>query len=308
MSNFLVDALGNPIANRDVLPYDVSNSLNFPNLETNVTFDKRAKLYDAMGNPVVDYFAAKRAAKEVGMITNNEISGTVTNPGILNQNDKEQILFFESMAGANTIVVFEIPMPDSKDGSVFVIMRSIVSISVSTSRAKMPIIPLGENSVNGFALGNKTVAGSIIKALTFNDEFTQKVQFFTEKSLKERKDKFFYQLGTKTFFDSKTYEISHKHFDSIMKDDLVPFNIHTYSYSEYTGGSHKLLMNSIYGCTLINEGQVQSIENLITENTFTYVAKYAKLGQDVTKEYSHASFQNTETAMSGSKLLSQRKK
>ena len=65
-------------------------------------------------------------------------------------------------------------------------------------------------------------------------------------------------------------------------------------------------MNSIYGCTLINEGQVQSIENLVTENTFTYVAKYAKLGQNVTQDY--ASYQNTETAMTGSKLLAQRKK
>ena len=299
MSSILVDQLGNQIVNRDIIGVNPYDPLQSP-LNSNVSFSNN-KLVDAMGNVVPDFFAGRN---------NSNPTSTITNPGFLNKDDSNQTVFFESMSGVNTTVVFEIPMPNSKEGSVFVIMRSIISISVSTSRAKMPIIPLGENTVNGFALGNKTVAGSIIKALTFNDEFTQKIQFFTEKSLKDRKDKFFYQLGSKTFFDSGTYEISHKHFDSIMKDDLVPFNIHTYAFTEYPAASPKgrqrLIMNSIYGCTLINEGQVQSIENLITENTFTYVAKYAKLGQNVTQDY--ASFQTTETAMTGSRLLAQRKK
>lgn len=294
MSTFLVDQLGNPIVNRDVVGYDPYDSLN---LNTNISSLRQRKLVDAMGNEIPDYFADRKA---------QAIVDSISNPGFLNKNDIENFQIFESMSGSNTTVIFEIPMPDSKDGSVFILMRSIISISVSTSRAKMPIIPLGENTVNGFALGNKTVAGSIIKALTFNDEFTKQIQFFTEKSLKDRKNKFFYMLGSKTFFDSGTYEISHKNFDSIMRDDLVPFNIHTFSYSEYTGIKNKFLMNSIYGCTLINEGQVQSIENLITENTFTYVAKYAKLGQNVTQDY--ASYQNTETAMTGSRLLAQQKK
>ena len=296
MSSILVDQLGNPIVNRDVVGYNPYDPLQNP-LSTNVSFAGQKKLIDAVGNEIPDYYAGKRAQASIDKITN---------PGFLNDKGEEKIQIFESMSGANTIVIFEIPMPDSKDGSVFITMKSIISISVSTSRAKMPIIPLGENTVNGFALGNKTVAGSIIKALTFNDEFTKKIQFFTEKSLKDRKSKFFYMLGSKTFFDSGTYEISHKNFDSIMKDDLIPFNIHTFAHSEYTGLKNKFLMNSIYGCTLINEGQVQSIENLITENTFTYVAKYAKLGHNVTQDY--ASYQNTETAMTGSKLLAQRKK
>lgn len=295
MSSILVDQLGNQIVNRDIIGVNPYDPLQSP-LKSNVSFSSN-KLVDAMGNVVPDFFAGRN---------NPNPTSTITNPGFLNKNEGEKHTVFESMSGVNTTVIFEIPMPNSKDGSVFMVMRSIVSISVSTSRAKMPIIPLGENTVNGFALGNKTVAGSIIKALTFNDEFTKQIQFFTEKSLKDRKDKFYYQLGSKTFFDSGTYEISHKHFDSIMRDDLIPFNIHTFSYSEYTGVKNNFLMNSIYGCTLINEGQVQSIENLITENTFTYVAKYAKLGQNVTQDY--ASFQTTETAMTGSRLLAQRKK
>ena len=198
MSSILVDQLGNPIVNRDVVGYNPYDPLQNP-LSSNVSFAGQKKLIDAMGNEIPDYYAGKRAQASVDKITN---------PGFLNDKGEEKIQIFESMSGANTIVIFEIPMPDSKDGSVFITMKSIISISVSTSRAKMPIIPLGENTVNGFALGNKTVAGSIIKALTFNDEFTKKIQFFTEKSLKDRKNKFFYMLGSKTFFDSGTYEIS----------------------------------------------------------------------------------------------------
>lgn len=213
---------------------------------------------------------------------------------------------FESMSGSNTTVIFEIPGYDKKEGSIYIIMKSIISISVSTARAKMPVIHLGQNSVNGFALGNKTVAGSIIKTLIFNDEFSKAIEIFTDKSLKERKSTFFEDLGSKTFFEGGKYSITHKHFDDIMRDDIVPFNIHTFAYSEYTGPKNKFLMNSVYGCTLINEGQVQSIENLITENTFTYIAKYAKLGQTVTRDYQ--SYQNLESVLTGTKLLAQRKK
>ena len=219
----------------------------------------------------------------------------------------DTVQIFESMSGSNTTVIFEIPGYDKNEGSIYIRMKSIISISVSTARAKMPVIHLGQNSVNGFALGNKTVAGSIIKTLIFNDEFSKAIEIFTDKSLKERKSTFYEDLGSKTFFDNGKYSITHKHFDDIMRDDIVPFNIHTFAYSEYTSGpGKKFIMNSVYGCTLINEGQVQSIENLITENTFTYIAKYAKLGQTVTKDFQ--SYQNLDTVMTGSKLLAQRKK
>lgn len=222
------------------------------------------------------------------------------------EKDGKTIQIFESMSGSNTTVIFEIPGYDKNEGSMYIIMKSIISISVSTARAKMPVIHLGQNSVNGFALGNKTVAGSIIKTLIFDDEFSRAIEIFTDKSLKDRKSTFFEDLGSKTFFDNNKYSITQKHFDDIMRDDIVPFNIHTFAYSEYAGPKHKFLMNSVYGCTLINEGQVQSIENLITENTFTYIAKYARLGQTVTRDYQ--SYQNLETVLSGSKLLAQRKK
>ena len=213
---------------------------------------------------------------------------------------------FESMSGSTTTVLFEFPNYDPKLGSVFILMRSIVSLSVSVHRAKIPVIPLGENSVQGFALGNKTVAGSIIKTLIFNDEFSKFVSYYTTASLKEKNANFVKNLGSKTYSLDSSYKITQKQFDDIMRDDLVPFNIYSFAYSEYTGGAGNIIMNSIYGCTIINEGQVQSIENLITENTFSFIAKYAKLGHTVTQEL--PSYPNTNTVMTGSQLLANKKR
>ena len=213
---------------------------------------------------------------------------------------------FESMSGSTTTVLFEFPNYDPKLGSVFILMRSIVSLSVSVPRAKIPVIPLGENSVQGFALGNKTVAGSIIKTLTFDDELHGVVQYYTTASLKDKNANFIKNLGSKTYSLDSKYQITQKQFDDIMRDDLVPFNIYSYAFSEYTGGAGKMIMNSIYGCTIINEGQVQSIENLITENTFSFIAKYAKLGQTVTQEL--PSYPNTNTVLTGSQLLANKKR
>jgi hypothetical protein len=213
---------------------------------------------------------------------------------------------FESTSGANTTVLFEFPDYDKEQGSIYILMRSVVSLSVSVHRAKIPVITLGENAVQGFALGNKTVAGSIIKTLTFDDELHKVVQLYTDASLKEKQETFKKDLGSKVVSYDQKYQITQKQFDAIMRDDLVPFNIYSYAFSEYTGQSGKMLMNSIYGCTIINEGQVQSIENLITENTFSFIAKYAILGQTVTKEL--PSYPNLNSVMTGTQLLANKKR
>jgi len=187
-------------------------------------------------------------------------------------------------------------------------MKSIVSLSVSVHRAKVPIIPLGKSTVQGFALGNKTVAGSIIKTLTFDDELDKVVSYYKTSAIAE-KYKFMYDLGSKGFaFNDSKYRITQKEFDSVMRDDILPFNIHTYALSEYSGHNGRILVNSIYGCTLINEGQVQSIENLITENTFSYIARDAELGKTLYNEENFPSYPSLTNHVSGTKLLAARKR
>lgn len=68
-------------------------------MSTNVSFAGQKKLVDAMGNEIPDYYAGKRAQASVDKITN---------PGFLNDKG-EKIQIFESMSGANTIVIFRNP-------------------------------------------------------------------------------------------------------------------------------------------------------------------------------------------------------
>lgn len=210
------------------------------------------------------------------------------------------------MSGANTMVVIEFP---SFEGSaynkpIYVKLNSVVSLSWSVYRAKTPVTLLGSSTIAGFGLGSKTVAGHIIKTLTYQDELSAVVEYYSEVALEYKNATYYSNLGSKNeiSLDSK-FQITQKSFESLMKDDLVPFNIHAYSISEYTGN---IIKDSIYGCTIINTGQVQSIENLITENTIAFVAKYMEQGTDV-RNYSQSNPTLNET-MSISKLLSSRKK
>lgn len=212
----------------------------------------------------------------------------------------------ESMSGADTMVIIEFPAFEGGMYSkpVYVKLNSVVSLSWSVYRAKTPVTPLGESLVSGFGLGHKTVAGHIIKTLTYKDELSAIVQYYSKVSLDYKNANYVENLGSKISIslDSK-YEITQKNFDSLMKDDLVPFNIHAYSISEYTG---HIIKDSIYGCTIINTGQVQSIENLITENTIAFVAKYIEQAQDVTNN--HQSYPSLNGVMSLSKLLAEKKR
>lgn len=212
----------------------------------------------------------------------------------------------ESMSGADTMVIIEFPAFEGGMYSkpVYVKLNSVVSLSWSVYRAKTPVTPLGESLVSGFGLGHKTVAGHIIKTLTYKDELSAIVQYYSKVSLYYKKANYVENLGSKVSIslDNK-YEITQKNFDSLMKDDLVPFNIHAYSISEYTG---HIIKDSIYGCTIINTGQVQSIENLITENTIAFVAKYIEQAQDVTNN--HQSYPSLNGVMSLSKLLAEKKR
>ena len=53
MSSILVDQLGNPIVNRDVVGYNPYDPLQNP-LSTNVSFAGQKKLIDAVGNEIQD--------------------------------------------------------------------------------------------------------------------------------------------------------------------------------------------------------------------------------------------------------------
>lgn len=118
------------------------------------------------------------------------------------------------------------------------------TVSYSLFRPMEPVYALGSAKPRGFVRGPRTIAGSII---------------FTVFDRNVLLDKFYkaYQKAKSTCTD-KEY----------LTDELPPFDLHAIFTNEY--GMQAQMV--IHGIHVSSEGQVMSIEDMITENTIQYIA------------------------------------
>lgn len=153
-----------------------------------------------------------------------------------------------SFSGADITATIVIPKIGengflSNEGDVLE-MAELQTISYSMHRENSPIRTLGHVNPRGFVKGARTIAGSMI--------FTQ----FNEYA--------FYRIESyrKILSDSKGYYAP-------LADMLPPFDIVFTFFNEY-GLAAKM---KIFGVTLVDEGGTMSIDDLITEQTYTYMAR-----------------------------------
>lgn len=183
-------------------------------------------------------------------------------------------MMLDGMAGISTFVLFEFPANDYEH-SVYFMAADIISVSHSVSRSKTPVINLGQTSLSGMALGTKLVAGSIIKLFHRNDSLSKYIKTFVDKRFEAFRKVVDHQMS----LDDIESNITFKEFSDYMRDDIAPFNIHLIHVSEPTMnvgyGDFPLppRITSIIGATIINTGKVFSVENLITEETLSFIAK-----------------------------------
>lgn len=204
----------------------------------------------------------------------------------------------ESVAGVNVQVLFEFPTNDVQK-SLYIYMPDMITVSHSVSRAKIPVTLLGETTPSGLGLGTKMVAGSIVKLFTRNDNINQ----YIFKFVKDRYDKLIKNKEL-TLADLTTNDSGFKEISDYMRDDIAPFNIHLVTTSEIIEGDfHLPKIDSIFGCTIINTGKVSSIENLITEETLSFMAKSVKYDGDLDKPEQSSPIAVGSNYTSGSQLL-----
>lgn len=149
---------------------------------------------------------------------------------------REESAIYNSYAGVD--IVAEIVLPgDSK-----VTLGELQTISYSIHRENVPVRFIGQTNVAGFVKGPRTIAGSLI--------FTQ----FNEYA--------FYRIqkGRNTF---------NQHNLAFLADMLPPFDVVITFANEY-GSVSKI---KILGITIVDEGGTMSVDDLITEQTFTYMAR-----------------------------------
>lgn len=200
--------------------------------------------------------------------------------------DTQLVQTYQSIPGTIVKTLIEFPEYNSSGDSVVIELDDVMTLSYSVYRAKMPVVTLGQTSVGGYALGVKTVAGSMIRSVFTTDNLTQfqsKCYIANSEQIKKRMARI---NGT------VPSGVPEKEMWSFMKDDLATFNIHTVVLSENQVNAYETdeqsstlftRFESILGCVIMNNGQVYSIEDLITEGTFSFQAKSVKSSSDITE-------------------------
>lgn len=123
-------------------------------------------------------------------------------------------------------------------------LAELQTISYSMHRENSPIRTLGHVNARGFVKGARTIAGSMI--------FTQFNEYV------------FYRIDAYRKILANT-----KGFYAPLADMLPPFDVVFTMFNEY-GLFAKM---KIYGITVVDEGSTLSIDDLITEQTYTYMAR-----------------------------------
>lgn len=153
----------------------------------------------------------------------------------------DYIKTYTSYSGHDMVVIFEIPLTDGSFISKVIGMCQTISYSVHNE--KMPVRVLGDMNMKSIVFGNRTIAGSMI--------FTVFDEHWSNDLITEYKDRIAKWQPT------------------MLDDELPPINVTISMVNEY-GDRSRL---AIYGVTFVNEGQVMSINDTYTENTFQFYAK-----------------------------------
>ena len=169
--------------------------------------------------------------------------------------------YYKSFSGTDTLAFIMMP------GSSPVVIGSLTTISYSMYRNKRPVINIGRTNINGVTRGSRIFAGTMIFTL-INQHWL--------KELQEQLDWL-------------------SDFRELKVDELPLFDIMIVSANEY--GNYVSMY--IYGIDFTDEGQTISVEDLFTENTFSFIArdvsnfKAGKMGASaVAKVGNKSSFNN----------------
>jgi hypothetical protein len=142
---------------------------------------------------------------------------------------------YRTFSGADISVSFTFP------GGETIYIGSLQTLSYSIHRENTPVRLLGHSAPVSFVKGGRTIAGSMIFTL-FNSYAFYQLKCLQEKVL----------MG-----------------GAPLADSLPPFDI-TISFVNEYGSFSKM---KILGVSIVDEGGVMSIDDIIVEQTYTYIAR-----------------------------------
>ena len=147
---------------------------------------------------------------------------------------------YNSYSGCDITVTASLPMINGEAVGKYYTLGSIQTLSISTHQDKRPVRSLGVINAKDYVMGPRTIAGSMVFAV-FNKHFASDIMA---------------DLGAAAGKDV------------VLPDEIPALDI-TINFANEYGRMSRM---AIYGVKLINEGQVMSINDLYTENTYQFVA------------------------------------
>jgi len=166
------------------------------------------------------------------------------NPAPRGAFDSPNTIVFDKLSESNPYVTYsgaDIVATMNLPGGETIVLGELQTLSYSIHRENTPVRLLGHAAPVSFVKGTRTIAGSLIFTV-FNS-----YAFYRIACMRNHVSKGFYHLA----------------------DQLPPFDITLTFVNEY--GSFSTMR--ILGLSIIDEGGTMSIDDLITEQTFTYVAR-----------------------------------
>lgn len=179
---------------------------------------------------------------------------------------------YRTFSGHDMVVTVQVPI--TRASSIVKVIGAFQTITYSIHNDKSPVRVLGDMNVRRYVFGPRTVAGTLI--LTVFDRHWMKELMGTYKKIKGETERYY------------------------LMDELPAFNITISCANEY-GHNAKL---ALYGVTIVNEGQVMSINDVYTENTYQFFATNIEYLDRV----EHTSNSNLKTPLSNLPIKSQTQK
>lgn len=143
--------------------------------------------------------------------------------------------YYRSFSGTDALVFAILP------NSSPVVLGTLSTVSYSMYRDKKPVPVIGQINVGGFTRGTRIYAGTMI-----------------------------FTMINQHWLNELTADLPWIKYSGVDKVDELPlFDLMIVCANEY-GATMQMM---IYGVDLTEEGQVLSVENLFTENTFSFVAR-----------------------------------
>ena len=168
-------------------------------------------------------------------------------------NTSQQSKTFNSFAGVDITPVFQ--------GKA---IGSIQALSYSVNREKAAIYTMGKASPRAFARGKRAIAGSLIFILFDSNPILQ--HFASSRFLADKNEGINDQSRNQTSYDPS--DATGSAAAPWYVDQIPPFDVIISAANEYGAVSGM----KIYGIELLNENSGFSIDDIVVEQQYTYVA------------------------------------